>query len=46
VFVELAVDVALILQVAADAGAVKRPEVLMVPHDVDHVTTWFAVNCN
>jgi hypothetical protein len=45
VLVALAVDVALILHVAADAGAVKRPVVLMVPHEVDHITAWFAVNC-
>jgi len=50
VLAELTVDVALMAQVVANAvstgtGAVKSPVLLIVPHDADHVTAWFVVNC-
>src|SRR5438105_6246127 len=45
VLVEVAGAVALILHVAAPAGAVNSPVLLIEPHDVDHVTDWLAVNC-
>ena len=45
VLLELAVDVALIVQLVFVAGAVNSPALVIEPQLVDHVTPVFAVNC-